>query len=388
MRVLPIVLLLLSIVLCTASTASFGKIKIGSLSGFQVPKLKYKYSIAGGIATAVSHGIVAPLDIVKNRMQTSPEKYTSILDSLIGVMEKEGALSFLSALFPTILVYAFDGILKYGIYENFKPIFSGLTPYTVVNNICGGLVAGVATSLMLAPLDSARIKMMSDTRPFLQKDSLVTTLVRTLNTGSRSLGELYGGAGAMLLKQVPLTVAKHALFDTLCVYLPVLFAAVIQTPQWASLLAMPLLAENTALAVLLQSAEAGRWLVRVSSALGASLLAAVVSQPGDMLYTNMIAKAGAPVPNVASISGVDSGLNTNWDAVAARRKFVREGRSGELLSATAPSLLDLAADIYRQFGFAGFFKGLTARMIHLSCVVTSQLVLYDLALKWISQELQ
>jgi solute carrier family 25 (mitochondrial phosphate transporter), member 3 len=387
-----ILVLLLCAAGCGASVSNtaFSKIKIGGLSGLQIPKLKYKYSIAGGFATAISHGMVTPLDIVKNRMQTSPGKYSSIVDSLNGVARDEGVLSFFSALLPTLLVYAFDGILKYGIYENFKPIFLGLTPIPLVNNICGGLVAGIATSLALAPLDGARIKMMSDSRPYLQKDSLATTLAETIASGP---GALYSGISAMIIKQVPLTVAKHALFDMFGAVFPGLFSAVAGTSAWTGLLASPLVQGNADLSALLNSAEAGRWLVRLASALCSAILSAVVSQPGDMLYTNIVSKSGRGASDLAAaaIGGKEQKLNTNWEAVAARRRMVRASRSGDLAVSTAgesaPSVRQLSADIYREFGFAGFFKGLTARMIHLSCVITSQLVLYDLALKTLSEDL-
>ena len=35
----------------------------------------WRYFVAGSICAATSHGITTPIDVVKTKMQTSPEKY-------------------------------------------------------------------------------------------------------------------------------------------------------------------------------------------------------------------------------------------------------------------------------------------------------------------------
>lgn len=55
--------------------------------------------MAGGICAACSHGITTPIDVVKTKMQTDPEKYTKgVLAAAKDIIKTEGALFLLSGL--------------------------------------------------------------------------------------------------------------------------------------------------------------------------------------------------------------------------------------------------------------------------------------------------
>jgi solute carrier family 25 phosphate transporter 3 len=44
---------------------------------------------------------------------------------------------------------------------------------------------------------------------------------------------------------------------------------------------------------------------------------------------------------------------------------------------TAISFIDLSKRLYSEKGLEGFFVGLSARLIHVGTIITSQLVVYD-----------
>ncbi len=79
-----------------------------------------------------------------------------------------------------------------------------------------------------------------------------------------------------------------------------------------------------------------KWIVSVSAAFCASLVACIFSQPGDMILTETY-KGGEP------------------------------GSFGTVLGS-----------IYNRGGLAEFFRGTGARIIHVGMIITSQLVIYDL----------
>lgn len=79
-----------------------------------------------------------------------------------------------------------------------------------------------------------------------------------------------------------------------------------------------------------------KWIVSVLSAFVASIFACIFSQPGDMILTDTY-----------------------------------KSKSGE-------SFFGVIRGIYQKGGIGGFFTGTGARIIHVSSIITSQLVIYDI----------
>ena len=79
-----------------------------------------------------------------------------------------------------------------------------------------------------------------------------------------------------------------------------------------------------------------KWVVSVTSAFVASLFACIASQPGDMILTETY-----------------KGKSTN-------------------------GFFGVVSNIYNKGGVANFFTGTGARILHVSTIITSQLVIYDI----------
>jgi solute carrier family 25 (mitochondrial phosphate transporter), member 3 len=79
-----------------------------------------------------------------------------------------------------------------------------------------------------------------------------------------------------------------------------------------------------------------KWIISLTSAFLASILACLSSQPGDMILT-----------------------------------ATYKNKSGGGMNA-------IIRDIYQKHGLGGFFIGVQARMAHVISIITSQLVLYDI----------
>ncbi len=61
--------------------------------------IDWRYFLAGGICAATSHGITTPIDVVKTKMQTSPEKYKDgVLAAAKDIVKTEGAAFLLAGL--------------------------------------------------------------------------------------------------------------------------------------------------------------------------------------------------------------------------------------------------------------------------------------------------
>jgi solute carrier family 25 phosphate transporter 3 len=100
-----------------------------------------------------------------------------------------------------------------------------------------------------------------------------------------------------------------------------------------------------------------KWAVSVVAAMIASVMACLLSQPGDVILTETY--KGADVKNAKS---------KNQSAAPKSR-----------------GLGEVSASIYARHsdegliqGLSGFYTGLYARLVHVGMIVSSQLIIYDL----------
>lgn len=271
--------------------------------------LDYRYFVAGGVCAATSHGITTPIDVVKTRIQSQPEVYDKgMAAATVSILSKEGPSALLGGLGPTVVGYGIEGAMKFGIYEVLKPVVAKmLKQSTTTAYIVASIIAGAIASILLCPMEKARIRVVTDSE---FKDlGLLQCLPKLVK--EESFIALFGGIWAMLSKQIPYTMAKQVSFDIVAQFL------------YASLGEKGLDPKDLKL------------LVSVMAAFVASIFACISSQPGDMILTKTY-----------------------------------EGKS-------ASGFLGVINTIYKEGGVNGFFTGTGARIVHVSSIITSQLVIYD-----------
>ena len=276
-----------------------------------IPDADPRYFLSGGICAAASHGITTPIDVVKTKIQSNPVAYENL--GVVGAAQKivteEGSSVLLLGLGPTVIGYGLEGAAKFGLYEGLKPEMARLLhldspaiPYLIAS-----IAAGAVAALMLCPMEKTRIRLVTDPD---FASNLLTGIRRLVEESG--VGSLFGGLGAMLSKQVPYTFAKQVSFDAFASFL-------YATAASASLAAADVKLE-----------------VSFGAALLASILACILSQPGDVILTKTYKSSGS-----------------------------NQG------------FYDILSDIYQEQGIQGFFSGLSARFLHVGAIITSQLVLYD-----------
>lgn len=69
-----------------------------------------------------------------------------------------------------------EGALKFGFYETFKKIFHDVTPYQVANFLLASVIAGAIASVVLCPMEEARIKMVGNKD--WSKENVVSAIAR------------------------------------------------------------------------------------------------------------------------------------------------------------------------------------------------------------------
>ena len=274
-----------------------------------------RFFIAGGASAAISHGITTPLDVVKTRMQSDASlSDLSPPDAALRIVETEGPKALTAGLAPTVIGYGIEGALKFGVYETLKPIFLAACDGIVTDPTQPYLVAAICAGA----LASIILCPMEETRIKLVTDpSFANGLLDGLSKIVKEEGILspfQKGLAPMLSKQVPYTMGKQVSFD--------LFAGML----YSTLLGLTFLPKN---GIALE--------VEVGAAFMASIVACLASHPGDVLLT-------------ATYKDSDE-TNGNFFETIQR--------------------------VYQDGGILAFFRGLNARFIHVGCIITFQLVIYD-----------
>ncbi len=87
----------------------------------------YAYCGLGGLLSCgITHTMVTPLDLVKCRLQVNKEKYKSLGNGFKVTLQEGGPKNLFLGWGPTAIGYSLQGICKFGFYEVFKNIYSGL----------------------------------------------------------------------------------------------------------------------------------------------------------------------------------------------------------------------------------------------------------------------
>jgi len=224
--------------------------------------MDYRYFVAGGVCAATSHGITTPVDVVKTKMQADPKKYNKgVVSSALQIMKEDGPHVLLGGLGPTVVGYGIEGAMKFGVYEVMKPIVLQMMGGDISNMgiayIIASVIAGSVASLILCPMESTRIRIVTD--PAYADKGLLTGLPKLI--AEEGLLSTFGGVYAMLAKQIPYTMAKQVSFDVIAKALYKLMERMGKNP------------------------EDMKWVVSIDAAFIASILACIFSQPGDMVLT-------------------------------------------------------------------------------------------------------
>lgn len=135
----------------------------------------------------------------------------------------------------------------------------------------------------------------------------------------------------MLVKQVPYTFGKQVTFDVVAKFV---YGVLNEKPSVAD-----------AISKVLQP----KWVVSVIAAMIASVMACLLSQPGDVILTETYKGADEKTP--AKSRG---------------------------LSEVSESIFERHSDEGLIQGLSGFYTGLYARLVHVGMIITSQLIIYDL----------
>jgi len=184
-------------------SCEFGSLKYYTLCGF-----------GGLLSCGITHTAIVPLDLVKCRIQVDKEKYKSIGNGFKVTIAEEGSKALVKGWAPTFIGYSLQGIGKFGFYEVFKIIYSGIlgeektylwrTSLYLAASASAEFIADVA----LCPFEACKVKIQTtpgfantlrEAWPKIMKEEGVTGF--------------YKGLVPLWCRQIPYTMMKFACFE-------------------------------------------------------------------------------------------------------------------------------------------------------------------------------
>merc|ERR1719434_131461 len=139
----------------------------GASCEFGSPKYYALCGFGGLLSCGLTHTAVTPLDLVKCRLQVNKEKYKSLGNGFKVTVADGGTRALFLGWAPTAIGYSMQGICKFGFYEFFKNIYSGLIGeentylYRTSLYLAASASAEFFADIALSPMESCKVRMQT-----------------------------------------------------------------------------------------------------------------------------------------------------------------------------------------------------------------------------------
>jgi len=172
-----------------------------------------RFSTSGAICCSAVHLAVTPIDVVKTKVQTDPEKYSNVFGSFKKVIDEEGFNAFFTGWQPTFVGFFVWGGFTYVATEFLRRYFIDAAGDAASSNevliilLASGLSA-LFGAYIISPFESVRIRSVS--QPKYGKSS-IDVAKRIIN--EEGLSSLFSAVPVFWLKEIPFAMAKFTVFD-------------------------------------------------------------------------------------------------------------------------------------------------------------------------------
>jgi len=265
--------------------------------------------LGGAISCGFTHTAVVPLDLVKCRLQVNPDKYKGIFNGFKVTVREDGTRGLAKGWAPTFIGYSMQGLCKFGFYELFKIVYSGMMGeenaflYRTGLYLAASASAEFFADIALSPMEAVKVRIQT-----------MPGFPSTLRAGAPIIFQQEGMHGfykslvPLWMRQIPYTMMKFACFERT---VELLYKHVVPKPR----------AECT---------KSEQLVVTFTAGYIAGVFCAIVSHPADTVVSKLNQAKGSTAMGVA-----------------------------------------------KQLGFAGLWKGLTARIIMIGTLTAAQWFIYD-----------
>ena len=250
-------------------------------------------AVGGALSCGITHTAVTPLDLVKCRLQVNKEKYKSLGNGFKVTVADAGARGLVLGWAPTAIGYTAQGICKFGFYEFFKNVYSGLIGeentylYRTSLYLAASASAEFFADIALSPMESCKVRMQTSipgTFPTtLRKAAPQIYAEEGLNGFYKSLVPLWG-------RQIPYTMMKFACFERT---VEAIYQYVVPKPR-------------------AECSKSEQLVVTFAAGYIAGVFCAIVSHPADTIVSYMNKAKGSSVGDAARTLGFSVTIINNF----------------------------------------------------------------------------
>ena len=240
--------------------------------------------MGGALSCGLTHTAVTPLDLVKCRLQVNKEKYKTLGNGFKVTIAEGGVKALGLGWAPTAIGYTAQGICKFGFYEFFKNVYSGMIGeentylYRTSLYLAASASAEFFADIALSPMESCKVRMQTSlpgTFPTTLREAFPKILeAEGINGFYKSLVPLWG-------RQIPYTMMKFACFERT---VEAIYANVVPKPR-------------------AECSKSEQLVVTFAAGYIAGVFCAVVSHPADTIVSYMNKAQGSGIGDAAKALG-------------------------------------------------------------------------------------
>jgi len=260
---------------------------------FGSPKFYAYCGLGGMLSCGITHTLVVPLDLVKCRIQVDAAKYKSIVNGFKVTVAEEGALALTKGWAPTLVGYSMQGVGKFGFYELFKIMYSGMlgeentylwrTSLYLASSASAEFFADIA----LCPMEAIKVRIQ--TQPG-WSTTLREGFPRIMK--EEGIGGFYKGLVPLWCRQIPYTMMKFACFEKT---VEAIYKHVVPKPR-------------------AECSKGEQLIVTFAAGYIAGVFCAIVSHPADTIVSKLNQAKDATVRSIFK----DVGFIGLWQGLAPR----------------------------------------------------------------------
>lgn len=249
--------------------------------------------IGGILSCGITHTAIVPLDLVKCRIQTNPDKYKGVVNGFKISIKEEGIRGLGRGWAPTAIGYSLQGLGKFGFYEVFKKVYSGLIgdemSYTWRTSLylAASASAEFFADIALCPFEACKVRIQTQPgcSPYLRK-------VWPEIMKSEGMSGLYKGLSPLWMRQIPYTMMKFSCFERT---VEAIYQFVVPKPRD-------------------QCSKSEQLMVTFTAGYIAGVFCAIVSHPADTVVSKLNMEKGSTAMQAAKKLGM-AGL---WKGLVPR----------------------------------------------------------------------
>lgn len=178
------------------------------------PKFYALCGLGGVLSCGITHTAVVPLDLVKCRIQTNPEKYRSIFKGFKISVKEEGIRGLSRGWAPTAIGYSLQGLGKFGFYELFKNVYSGMLGeensyvWRTSLYLAASASAEFFADILLCPMEACKVRIQTQAGCSPRLSVVFPQILK-----QEGLSGFYKGISPLWMRQIPYTMMKFACFE-------------------------------------------------------------------------------------------------------------------------------------------------------------------------------